>query len=136
MPSLGFKIQTFVSFNEIKNTHKKCYKIIHACSNKAKDIVYVLFDPHRKMRTHIVKGKFVQKLPCRWHFLILQTFINLIFFFIKIGNGVEESFERIGERLMDVFNTPLIIESQYNDTIEITQFQSSKRSCCQKWAFH
>lgn len=59
-------------------------------------------------------------------------FINLIFFFIKIGNGVEESFERIGERLMDVFNTPLIIESQYNDTIEITQFQSSKRSCCQK----
>lgn len=51
---------------------------------------------------------------------------------MKIGNGVEESFERIGERLMDVFNTPLIIESQYNDTIEITQFQSSKRSCCQK----
>lgn len=136
MPSLGFKIQTFVSFNEIKNTHKKCYKIIHVCLNKAKDIVYVLFDPHRKMRTHLVKGKFVQKLPCRWHFLILQTFINLIFFFIKIGNGVEESFERIGERLMDVFNTPLIIESQYNDTIEITQFQSSKRSCCQKWAFH
>lgn len=84
------------------------------------------------MRTHLVKGKFVQKLPCRRHFLILQTFINLIFFFIKIGNGVEESFERIGERLMDVFNTPLIIESQYNDTIEITQFQSSKRSCCQK----
>lgn len=136
MPSLGFKIQTFVSLNEIKNTHKKCHKIIHACSNKAKDIVYVLFDPHRKMRTHLVKGKFVQKLPCRWHILILQTFINLIFFFIKIGNGVEESFERIGERLMDVFNTPLIIESQYNDTIEITQFQSSKRSCCQKWAFH
>lgn len=136
MPSLGFKIQTFVSINEIKNTHKKCYKIIHVCSNKAKDIVYVLFDPHRKMRTHLVKGKFVQKLPCRWHILILQTFINLIFFFIKIGNGVEESFERIGERLMDVFNTPLIIESQYNDTIEITQFQSSKRSCCQKWAFH
>lgn len=136
MPSLGFKIQTFVSFNEIKNTHKKYFKIIHACSNKAKDIVYVLFDPHRKMRTHLVKGKFVQKLPCRWHILILQTFINLNFFFIKIGNGVEESFERIGERLMDVFNTPLIIESQYNDTIEITQFQSSKRSCCQKWAFH
>ncbi|XP_011425085.2 ras-related protein RabC [Magallana gigas] len=53
-------------------------------------------------------------------------------FSAKTGNGVEESFERIGERLMDVFNTPLIIESQYNDTIEITQFQSSKRSCCQK----
>jgi hypothetical protein len=39
-------------------------------------------------------------------------------------------FQRIGERLMSVFNTPVIVESHYNDSIEITKFQSSRRGCC------
>ncbi|XP_048763661.1 ras-related protein Rab-1-like [Ostrea edulis] len=49
----------------------------------------------------------------------------------KTGAGVDESFQRIGERLMDVFNTPLIVESHYNESIEITKFQPSRSGCCQ-----
>ncbi|XP_022319744.2 ras-related protein Rab-1-like [Crassostrea virginica] len=50
----------------------------------------------------------------------------------KTGAGIDESFQRIGERLMDVFNTPLIVESQYEHSIEITHFHSSKSGCCRR----
>lgn len=41
LPSLGFKIQTFVSLNEIKHTHKNV--IIHAFSNKITKILCMYF---------------------------------------------------------------------------------------------
>ncbi|XP_062588404.1 ras-related protein RabC-like [Saccostrea cucullata] len=55
---------------------------------------------------------------------------NTYFISAKTGSGIEESFQRIGERLMDVFNTPLVIESQYNETVEITKFKAHKSGCC------
>lgn len=60
-----------------------------------------------------------------------KSHICFFCFSFFIGAGVDESFQRIGERLMDVFNTPLIVESHYNESIEITKFQPSRSGCCQ-----
>lgn len=149
MPSLGL-IHTSVSSNGIKHTHEKCITLNNTCncmymsilnrSNKMTKIMctYFLWPTHKSRCTWrsepiLFKASFFfPKWPCQ---CVTSTFF-ILQILLLIGTGVEESFERIGERLMDVFNTPLIIESQYNDTIEITKFQSSKRSCCQRWAFH
>ncbi|KAK3090836.1 hypothetical protein FSP39_015036 [Pinctada imbricata] len=48
----------------------------------------------------------------------------------KTGSGIEDALQRIGEKLLDIFSTPMFLESQYNETVEINKFVIPSKSCC------